>query len=607
MVFKKFYSKYALIQQFTFIIIFILQLSLSFSQVSDSFSDGDISQNPTWSGDVSDFVVNEQLALQLNAPEAGESILFVASQLADTTEWQLYLRMEFNPSDNNKMRYYLWLDAIDLAAANGYFIEAGENGSDDGLKFYRMDNGSPELLGSGNPGTLANGDALARIKVLRYPDGIWQIFSDYSGESNFSEEFMLFDEEHTFDDGFLGLHCFYTSSRRDKFFFDDISMETFKPDVNPPILIHADFLSENQIQLKFNEPLDTEQADDPTHFNVDQGIGNPTMADLVGDTEIVLGFNTNFQSGITYTIVIDGVKDLAGNVLTTQIELVRYVDPAPGDLIINEILFDPRPGGFDYLEIYNRSSKFLNLQNLVIGNSQNQQEESIQNELILEPESYLAFTENVLDIMSNYTIQDADALVENDLPAFNNLDGDARLYVDQNGEYITLDSFYYHEDYHFALLDDSEGVSLERISFDGPSNDPNNWHSAAEGAGFGTPGYENSVQQQLSNAGAARFHLEKNIFSPNNDGVDDVLILGYNLESAGYILNLKIFDSTGRFIHGWLENELLGTSGFFQWDGITEGIQLSKHGIYILWIEAFHPNGDVHREKMSFILADYLD
>jgi len=44
----------------------------------------------------------------------------------------------------------------------------------------------------------------------------------------------------------------------------------------------------------------------------------------------------------------------------------------------------------------------------------------------------------------------------------------------------------------FPLLIYYDGVALERINPDVSSNDENNWHSAAESVGFGTPGYKNS-------------------------------------------------------------------------------------------------------------------
>ena len=50
-----------------------------------------------------------------------------------------------------------------------------------------------------------------------------------------------------------------------------------------------------------------------------------------------------------------------------------------------------------------------------------------------------------------------------------------------------LDAFSYDKDMHFELINDAEGVSLERIDQNAETNNAFNWHSAAETVGWGTP------------------------------------------------------------------------------------------------------------------------
>jgi len=43
---------------------------------------------------------------------------------------------------------------------------------------------------------------------------------------------------------------------------------------------------------------------------------------------------------------------------------------------------------------------------------------------------------------------------------------------------------------HYSLLKGNEGISLEKIRPDLPSDESMNWHSASESVGWGTPGAE---------------------------------------------------------------------------------------------------------------------
>ena len=64
--------------------------------------------------------------------------------------------------------------------------------------------------------------------------------------------------------------------------------------------------------------------------------------------------------------------------------------------------------------------------------------------------------------------------------------------VGLNFQGIVVDEVKYKDDWHFQLIDNAEGVALERIDPGKPGQDPDNWHSAASTAGYGTPTYKNS-------------------------------------------------------------------------------------------------------------------
>ena len=158
---------------------------------------------------------------------------------------------------------------------------------------------------------------------------------------------------------------------------------------------------------------------------------------------------------------------------------------------------------------------------------------------------------------------------------------------------------------HFGLLTITDGISLERIDFDRTTQDRTNWHSAAEAVGYGTPGYKNS---QYSDAGETESAIEitPEIFSPDEDGVNDVVNINYHFDSPGFTANVTVYDSKGRIVKHLIQNELLGVKGTFSWDGINNDREKARIGIYIFYFEVFDLSGTVKHYKKTCVLAGKL-
>ncbi|MCK6650003.1 MAG: lamin tail domain-containing protein, partial [Bacteroidia bacterium] len=160
-------------------------------------------------------------------------------------------------------------------------------------------------------------------------------------------------------------------------------------------------------------------------------------------------------------------------------------------------------------------------------------------------------------------------------------------------------------DMHFALLNSTKGVSLERIDFNRETNDRTNWHSASKDVGDATPAYKNS---QYTDAGETESAIEitPEIFSPDEDGYNDVVNINYHFDQPGFVANVSIYDSKGRLNRYLIRNELLGTKGTFSWDGITEEKEKARIGIYIVFFEVFHSDGTVKKYKKTCVLGGKL-
>ena len=57
-------------------ILAFLVFNSGISQLNEDFSDGELLSNPTWEGDLADFIINENGQLQLNAFSGAPTSLF---------------------------------------------------------------------------------------------------------------------------------------------------------------------------------------------------------------------------------------------------------------------------------------------------------------------------------------------------------------------------------------------------------------------------------------------------------------------------------------------------------------------------------------------------
>ena len=170
-----------------FLLLFIPFLYVSLhAQLIDDFSDGDFLNNPTWQGDTSNFIINANNQLQLNAPSVTDtSFLVVETGILDFTNtitWEFYVKLDLSPSNSNNFRYYLTSNNANLRGnLNGYFIRVGENGSTDKIKLYRQDGTSTTLLMTGLNGAYGVSPEF-RVRVNRDINGNWEVLSDSIGE-----------------------------------------------------------------------------------------------------------------------------------------------------------------------------------------------------------------------------------------------------------------------------------------------------------------------------------------------------------------------------------------------------------------------------------------
>ena len=595
------------------LVLLIIAVYSSFAQIYDDFSDGDFRTAPEWKGDLPDFIINDKFQLQLDAANAGNSKIYLKYRQLDSMQWNFYFKMDFSPSNSNKLKVYLNIDNINPDVASGYFLEIGENGSDDNLKFYKLNQGNKTLLAEGELAKFATQPAESYVKIQRSNDNIWSISTKNGINSYYKNEFDIFSDGTLTDSSFFMFSCQYTNTRKNKFFFDDIAIDIFENDKYPPEIVKSKIVSKNKVKIIFNEPIDKETAVNTSNYHIKSSGINP-LSVYYFDTipnEVIIEFSSEFESGIYYTLVISGVKDIYGNTMNNQNETTFFLidKPGKGDIVINEILFNPNTGSNDFLELVNISGKILNLNGLIISNKSKENKEEILNEnIILENGHYICITKDTSKLINDYFIPDTAYLLKNALPPFDDDNGNVSLMFFDTGTglYTTIDSFDYSEEMHSGFLNDVEGVSLERKNPFIATQDSFNWSSAATITGGATPGYKNSAFYTTNNNIKDNFKLINTVFSPDFDGIDDVLTLEYSLEKDNILTNIYIFNSKGRFIKKLVNNKSLSNRGIITWDGFIDGKKMPV-GIYILYIDTIDLNGNSAKYKKAFILAQNLN
>lgn len=381
------------------------------------------------------------------------------------------------------------------------------------------------------------------------------------------------------------------------------------PDITLPYPIAAEAIAPDTLVLYFSEILNREFVNNVLNFSVEE-FGNPVWISAAEPeySIVTMKFDGVFETGTVYYVnITDSITDCVGNkvAVNTEYRFAIADSVLPGEIVINELLFNPMSGGSDFVELYNNSEKIFDLKLLWLSNKDEAGETDDSYQLsnisrLLLPGEFCAVSEDIAFLPANYYVPYLQNLHEcNYLPS---MADDAGTVILTDRFFSVIDEVSYTDDQHYQLLASDDGVSLERINYDMASEDPANWHSASQTAGFATPGYENS-QYASEIVAQSSITLSPEVFSPDNDGVDDRLSIVYKLDNPGYTATVAVYNSDGKFITYILNNQMLGREGILFWDGFDNGNNICPIGIYIIYVEMFNLNGSKIVEKHAAVLS----
>lgn len=502
----------------TSLILFLLMYGSAFAQVSDNFSDGNFTQNPSWQGKTENFIVNENKQLQLTISVADTSYLSTSSEAIKNAQWQASIKINYNPSSANYACFYLVAKSAQLPITRGYFVQIGNTA--DEISLYRQDSLSKVKIIDGVDGRVNANPVDVCIKVTCDSLSEWKLYSKLQHETTFNLEGSVIDSTYK-ESNYTGVLCKNSASVGKAYFFDSIQVEGYKYE-------------------KQKEPI---------------------------------------------------------------IIPIVYEKPQVGDVLINEVLFNSAENAEEFIEIYNHTDRTIDVSGLKITTKKKDGSlnagAAIPNGTQMLPQSYLALCKNpsVDSLYYNCPITSNFVAVKSWM-ALNN-EG-ATILICNAAKDTIYDELSYSSKWHHPFIKNNQGVSLERINPNLPTQNPSSWHSASSEVNYGTPGYKNSQYMEISAIETPKeFWLQQENFTPNNDGDNDALLINYRMAENGWMSNITIFDASGQKIKGLYKSYLLSTEGILLWDGITDNNTCANIGLYIIYVELFNANkGETKRHKL---------
>jgi hypothetical protein len=274
-------------------------------------------------------------------------------------------------------------------------------------------------------------------------------------------------------------------------------------------------------------------------------------------------------------------------------------------VVLNEVLFNPRSGGEEFVECLNNGKKIIALSDLriAIRNSGGQLGSSYRlavDPIALLPGEQMAFSRDTHALHREYLIP-ASAILQKTNP-FITLPNEEGRIVLMNTQGEILDELYYKESWHFELLQQKQGVSLERLDANAATQNSSNWHSAASTVGFATPGQKNS-QVFLNGTVQGNFEIKPTVFSPDLDGWEDQCSLLYGNMESGQVISVSIVDAKGTLVKKLVPRALLSSNGYFIWNGTHESGKQCEAGVYVFIIEQYDLKGRTKTTRLPVTIT----
>jgi hypothetical protein len=372
-------------------------------------------------------------------------------------------------------------------------------------------------------------------------------------------------------------------------------------------------VNERLIRIEVRSEMDLETITDPAIFRIEPklDVSHVSVWTENNITIFEIELLDPLQANEIYTLSVgENVMSCSGNAWPAELKYTFGIaqEIHNDDLQISEILFDPPTNVSEYIEIYNSSSRIIDLRDvwlLVEGEDNSAEMTNLDFRGQILPGQWIVICENPASINNYYHVPYPERVFSVTLPSLPNYQKEilSLITIDVQGDSLLIDRSSYSVDFHNPLLENTKGISLERIRYDRDGMEASNWTSAAISVGGATPTGVNSQTVTTQSSGTNYFSLVSRTFSPDNDGFEDLMLLNYELPESGYIADVRIFTAQGHPVKRLVNNQSIGLKGQFVWHGDDQDGQQARVGIYFICIDAFNIQGKKIEEKLKVVLA----
>lgn len=349
------------------------------------------------------------------------------------------------------------------------------------------------------------------------------------------------------------------------------------------------------LSLYFSDAVEPQLYKDPNLYQLDPDIGVDSIRIARDNSnQLILYFNQDIKAQQKITL-LSHTQCNGFNMTAQTIEWEVSKIPQVNNLQITEVMFNALTNCSEYVEILNVSRNYINLKNNFLGHassSKNVQFVLTEEEFMLAPNQLAVLVQNKEEFNSCYTIcPDALIIEVKDWTSLSDEGGSIWL---RNGQNQIIDTILYHKDYHSTLLNDEDGVALEKIDSAQSGLNRTVWSSVGSDQNYASPGCNSNFHKSLSSN--QPFSLASPYFGL---GINGSANIQYQLPKPNYQLSIEIVDKRGVRVMQLVNNQVVSQKGSYFWDGTdNEGRDVAL-GIYFIRIQAIHSDGNIENATLE--------